>query len=248
LDPAPDAARRFLTTGLLSRRAATRRFSGVLAAFAIARVPDSTSAQIATPTPPVEGAIFVGPTSAPDTLIAVTMPPDKPEVGAYLCDGHDLAIWYTGPVKGAEPILEAGDAGTLNVRFSDTSASGATTLADGRSLSFVAAPASGIAGLYDVTLTGDDLIGVGTSGQQMRGRHVETLPDGRELLAGTIELADGSLRAFAVFVSSGAEGDFRLIALNDGQIKGAAKQGQGTGWVDVSLSARGEMSRSGGIA
>lgn len=176
------------------------------------------------------------------------MPPDKPEVEAYLCDGHDVAIWYTGPVKGAEPILEAGDEGSLNVRFSEAAASGTTTLADGRSLSFVAAPATGIAGLYDVTLAGDELVGLGTSGQQMRGRLVETLPDGRELLAGTIELTDGSLRAFAAFVSGEAEGDFRLIALNDGQIKGAAKTDQGKGWVDITVPASGTMSRSGGIA
>jgi hypothetical protein len=219
-----------------------------VAGLALARIPDTTLAQIATPRPPVEGAIFVGPTSEPDTLIAVTMPSDKPEVDAYLCDGHDLAIWYTGPVKGAEPILEAGDEGTLNVRFSDTSAGGTTTLADGRSLSFVAAPATGIAGLYDVTLAGDELIGVGTSGQQMQGLLVETLPDGRELLAGTIELADGSLRAFAAFLSAGSEGDFRLITLNDGQIKGAAKTDRGKGWVDVTVPASGRMSRSEGIA
>jgi hypothetical protein len=248
LDPAPVAAHRFLTIGLLSRRAATRRLSGALAALAIARVPHTALAQIATPRPPVEGAIFVGPTSDPDTLIAVAMPPDKPEVDAYLCDGHDLAIWYTGPVKGAEPILDAGDEGFLNVRFSDTSASGAATLADGRSLSFVAAPAMGIAGLYDVTLASDELIGVGTSGQQMRGRLVETLPDGRELLAGTIELADGTLRAFAAFLSGDAAGDFRLIALNDGQMKGAGKTGQGKGWVDVTAPASGTISRSRGIA
>ena len=214
----------------------------------MARISETAFAQTATPRPPVEGAIFVGPTSDPDTLIAVTMPPDKPQVDAYLCDGHDLAIWYTGPVKGAEPILDAGDGGSLNVRFADGSASGATTLADGRSLSFVAAPATGIAGLYDVTLAGDELIGVGTSGQQMRGRLVETLPDGRELLAGTIELADGTLRAFAAFLSGEAEGDFRLIALNDGQIKGAAKTDQGKGWVDVTVPASGTISRSGGMA
>jgi hypothetical protein len=106
----------------------------------------------------------------------------------------------------------------------------------------------GIAGLYDVTLVGDELIGVGTSGQQMRGRLVEALPDGRELLAGTIELTDGSLRAFAAFLSGDAEGDFRLIALNDGQIKGASKTDQGKGWVDVTVPASGTMTSSGGIA
>jgi hypothetical protein len=220
----------------------------MMAGLALCRLPVTTHAQTATPRPPVEGAIFVGPTSDPDALIAVAMPPDKPEVDAYLCDGHDLAIWYTGPVMGAEPILDAGDEGILNVRFSNTSASGNTTLTDGRSLSFVAAPATGIAGLYDVTLAGDELIGVGTTGQQMRGRLVETLPDGRELLAGTIELADGSLRAFAAFISDGAEGDFRFIALHDGQIKGAAKQGRGTGWVDVTVLGNETMSRSRGIA
>jgi len=213
----------------------------------MARVPMAAFAQTATPRPPVEGAIFVGPTSEPDTLVAVAMPPDKPEVEAYLCDGHDVAVWYTGPVKGAEPILDAGDDGFLNVSFSDSLASGTTTLADGRSLSFEAAPATGIAGLYDVTLAGDELIGVGTSGQQMRGRLVETLPDGRKLLAGTIELTDGTLRAFAAFLSGEAEGDFRLIALNDGQIKGAAKTDQGRGWVDVTVPASGTMSRRGGI-
>jgi hypothetical protein len=222
--------------------------SSVLAILAMARLSDATLAQTATPQPPVEGAIFVGPTSDPDTLVAVAMPSDKPEVDAYLCNGHDVAIWYTGPVKGAEPILQAGDEGALSLHVADSTASGTTTLADGRSLSFVAAPATGIAGLYDVTLTDDELIGVGTSGQRMRGRLVETLPDGRELLAGTIELTDGTLRAFAAFVTGEADGEFRLIALTDGQIKGAAKTDQRKGWVDVAVPATSTMSRHGGIA
>ena len=95
-------------------------------------------------------------------------------------------------------------------------------------------------GLYDVTLDGDEMSGTGTSGQQLRGHSVETLPDGSELLAGTIELVDGSLRAFAAFLSAGAEGDFRLIALNEGQIKGAAKPDQGAGWVNASTLGSGD--------
>jgi hypothetical protein len=79
----------------------------------------------------------------------------------------------------------------------------------------------------------DGVVSGGASdGQQLIGRIVETLADGRGLLAGTIIEALGKVHAFATFVSSDAAGEMRWIMLDDGRLTGAHKEGSGTGWAD----------------
>jgi hypothetical protein len=192
------------------------------------------AAQEATPVlrPPVAGATFIGVTSDPDTFVAVVEPyAESEETQCYLCDGHDLSEWCTGPTRDVV-ILQAEEGTTVTARLDAVAATGKVELPDGRLLSFVAERATGPAGLYDVELADGTVSGSARDGQRLVGQVVEKLADGRNLLAGTIAEAAGQLHAFATFVSADAAGEMRWIVLADGRVTGARKEGLGTGWAD----------------
>lgn len=217
----------------MSRRA-TLRLGGALAAARLGARAPSGAAQAATPAAPAvastpfEGAAFVGTTDVPDLLFAVVL--GTAAAGAYLCDGRGLVAWFTGG-SGERLVLSAQDGSRLIATVGADWVAGEAVLADGRTVSFAAERATGIAGLYEILIRAGRAAGAAAGGRRFDGVVAGTLPDGSLLLAGAVALPGGGLRPLAVFASADAAGTQRWIVLDDGRAAGAFKMGAGSGFI-----------------
>jgi hypothetical protein len=119
---------------------------------------------------------LVGRTSDPDAFIGIVVTGD--DVVAYVCDGENLAQWFTGTVQGDQIALTAQNGAQLTASVKETAgtsslqaASGTFRDASGQSLSFNSSAANdlGMAGLYR---------GTSTSGSNNLTMGVIVLPDG----------------------------------------------------------------------
>jgi len=149
--------------------------------------------------------------------------------------------WFSeGSVEGTEfDLTSDGGArllGSLKRDVDSAWISGQIFLNDRTVLGFSVPPASatGIGGLYDVIISGGELSGTSDGGAQLEGRLLDDRQqeDGLYPFSGTITPADGQppqdLEAFA---TPDASGELRFIVLEDGQIKGGFKKGEGAGFV-----------------
>ena len=162
----------------------------------------------------------------------------QPEVRAYLSDGRSISEWFNeGSVEGVEfDLTSDGGAhllGSLKQDVDSSWVSGQIFLADGTVLGFSMPPATGIAGLYDVSISGSELSGTSEGGGQLEGWLGETpQEDGLYPVAGIITPADGYPQGFQAFATPDVSGELRFIVLEDGRIKGGPKNGEGEGFIE----------------
>jgi hypothetical protein len=177
---------------------------------------------------PVAGT-FVGKARASDAFVAVVAEPatkgqDKRGITVFVCDAKSLCEWFSGSASGNEFTAET-ERGEANATLNADMATGTVTPADGETVRYRAGSATATAGLYDLTVSANGRIrGASAAGVGLKGR--STLPREGD---GSIELADGRRLKFDITRNSGddpvrlAAGEMRLIVLQDGQLKGAAK-------------------------
>ncbi len=202
-----------------------------------------------TTTPTEEEAItgqFVGEIPEADAFVAlVAREPregeDRGEVRAYLCDGKSISEWFNeGSAEGTEfDLTSDGGArlvGSLKRDVDSSWISGQIFLADGTVLGFSAPPATGIAGLYDVSISGGKLSGTSEGGARLEGRIFDALQqNGLYPVGGTITPPDGRPQDFQASATPGASGELRLVVLEDGRVKGGFKKGEGEGFVEIGV-------------
>lgn len=177
---------------------------------------------------PVAGT-FVGKARASDAFVAVVAEPpakgqDKRGITVFVCDAKSLCEWFSGSASGNAVTLKA-EGGEARATLGADVATGAVKPADGETVRYRAGSATATAGLYDLTVSANGRIrGASAAGVGLKGR--STLPSEGN---GSIELADGRRLKFDITSNSGdnpvrlAPGEMRLIVLQDGQLKGAAK-------------------------
>jgi hypothetical protein len=164
------------------------------------------------------------------------------EVRAFLSDGRVINEWFSeGSVEGIEfdLISESGAQllGSLKRDVDSAWISGQIFLADGTVLGFGIPPATGIAGLYEVTISGSGLSGTSDDGGRLEGR-IGDAPqeDGLYPVSGVITAPDGqSSQDFQVLATRAASGELRWIVLADGRVKGAPKKGEGAGFIQSDI-------------
>jgi hypothetical protein len=202
-------------------------------AFASAPSADARSAALQLPL----GATYVGTTSDPTTLIAIVFPADAAATAvAYLCRGPKLNIWFSGDLIGATLDLRAepGSAGTVGDEAPrlrgtlDTNRVSGEVMQAGRSLSYVAYPATGAAGLYYTERDATGLVrGAASTGATLEAQQVAMGPGAKDapfLIVGTITLANGHLVNLVVPAQTEGPAVFRWIALAGGQVRGAGRR------------------------
>lgn len=202
---------------------------------------------------------FVGETSDPVTAVAVIVgePAEgesSREVRALIYGDTDnpvetdgvitpISEWFVGSAAGNDLDLSSEGGAQFQGELTPEGATGTITLPDGTPVPFDAAPATGVAGYYDVTLTPDGQVtGTSASGARMEGqleeeraRQIpgETREHGIVPLTGTVTPPDGQPQDFEVdFLTAPPVGEepipARFVVLNDGTIKGGARKGSGS--------------------
>jgi hypothetical protein len=180
---------------------------------------------------PLSGETFVGVADDGVTHIAVVLleVSGVREARFYACDGESRNVWLTD--SAVEDITTiTGEVASVSLELGPK-VSGRVTFPDGVELTFTADPASGVAGLYEIGPVSDFLLtGTGTSGQAIQLQVAGGLEDGTRLLAGIIA-AEGAAHPVALFASSDAAGELRIIASHQGTIVGGSRivQGAATG-------------------
>jgi hypothetical protein len=179
------------------------------------------------PAKAVDGT-FVGKVAGTKAYVAVVAAPvvgkqTKRDVSVYVSDGRRLTEWFSASAaaNSFEAGSEDGDAqvkGTLSGR----AVTGTLELPGGKATKYHASPATGAAGLYELSVSRDgELSGASAAGIGLKGE--TPLEEG----TGTLKLADGKRRKFAVTGIAGdvpglRAGQARLIVLDDG-LTGAGK-------------------------
>ena len=177
-------------------------------------------------TPPVAGS-FVG--EVPDASAFIAIVADVPEgegdereVKAYLCDGQTVSDWFTGSVVGNDLSLSSASEAQLEGQLTPDAATGTITDPSGDSVSFEAPLATGLAGLYNVSVSSDGtLSGTSQTGGQMEGQLGNILEENNTYpVRGTITPPDGQPQDFSALTAPNTADQHRWIVLADGQIKG----------------------------
>jgi hypothetical protein len=215
-----------------------------------------SAAQEATPAatpagtaPPFMGETYVGETSDPDTFVAVVVAEaedgEERQTRAYLCNATTIDVWLMGTLTEDRLDLQSEDGARLEAALGEAGVEGTATLADGTSLTFTTQPATGIAGLYTVTI-GDDgqLAGISATGGQLDGQ-VETgagtpeaagaSPTAGLRLVMRMTSPDGGTAELEAQATVADEGSFRLIVLEDGRGRGRGKTKDGSGFIDPTM-------------
>jgi hypothetical protein len=177
----------------------------------------------------VEGT-FVGKVKGEDAFVAVVAAPTagkggKRDVSVYVTDGRRLSEWFPGSVEGNSfKAASADQDAEVNGKLTAKGVTGTLELPGGKKGGYEATPATGAAGLYDLSVSAKGrLSGASAAGIGLKGRTPFT--DG----TGTLELADGKRRKFEVRPDGrGAAdrlraGQVLLIVLGGGELSGAGK-------------------------
>ncbi len=154
---------------------------------------------------------------------------DTQEVRAYLCSGASINEWFWGSANGNELDLTSEGGARLEGEITPDAATGTITLPDGNSVPFEAALASGVAGLYTVSVLPDGrVIGSSEGGDRMEGQVVEE--EDNSVLTATATAPDGQTLDFQAVTQSIEPDDYRLVVLPDGRVKGGKTKGTGAGY------------------
>lgn len=178
---------------------------------------------------PVEGT-FVGKLKGGDALVAIVASPasgkqGKRELSVYVNDGKRLSEWFPSSVAGNRFTAKSADGDAeLKGELSPKKVAGTVELADGKAVAYEAVPATGAAGLYDLSvspkgkLTGASAAGIGLKGRTPLARGT-----------GSLKLADGKRMKFVVTRDGAGNADrlragqMLLIVLGGGELRGAGK-------------------------
>jgi hypothetical protein len=172
---------------------------------------------------------FVGKAQGSDAFVAVVAAPpekgqDKREVTVFVCDAKRLCESFSGSASGND-FTATGDGGEARATLTAETATGRVEVPGAATVRYTAAAATATAGVYDLTVSANGRIrGASAAGVGLKGQ--STLPRPGN---GSIRLADGRRLRFQVTRNSGDDpvrlgpGEMRLIVLQDGQLKGAAK-------------------------
>ena len=191
---------------------------------------------------PVAGS-FVGETSDPVTSVAVVagepaQGEDSREMRALIYGNSENLIveWFTGSAEGNTLDLTSEGGARFEGELTPGGATGTITLADETEVPFEAAPATGVAGFYPVTLLADGQVnGASETGARLEGELAEE-PSEEDVypINGILTPPEGEPQAFEVpFVFPGEppEGalpaDARFIVSPDGTIRGGARKSSG---------------------
>jgi hypothetical protein len=162
------------------------------------------------------GGEFVGQVSGGPEFVAVVADPagqsGEREVRAYVCDGTATgeAEWYKGSSAGNEFELGSATGETeIQVSLTPERSNGTVTLADGKILSFTAAPAEDGAGLYHVRQTADGR----WFGESEGGAKIEARDRSGRRVIGKVTLPDGSSIDYKVRQVPGSGGPDKYTAI-----------------------------------
>jgi len=142
---------------------------------------------------------------------------------------NGILEWFPGSVSGDQLDLVSENGARLTGELTADGVTGKVALADGTTVDFNLVPATGVAGLYTVTmLPGGRAEGTSERGATLTGQLTLGSPDeehGR--FAGTFTAPDGEeTKAFNIpaYAPPGSGPNSRLVVLADGQFRGGAKQ------------------------
>ena len=177
---------------------------------------------------PVDGT-FVGKVTGTDAFVAVVAAPPagkqpEREVSVYVADGRRVTEWFSGSTAANSFAASSED---RDAEVKGTLKGGAVTgtleLPGGKTVRYQAGPATGAAGLYELSVSRKgELSGASAAGIGLKGE--TPLEDG----TGSLKLADGKRRKFDVTGMAAGDvpglraGQVRLIVLDDG-LTGAGK-------------------------
>jgi hypothetical protein len=144
-------------------------------------------------------------------------------------NANGILEWFPGSVSGDQLDLVSENGARLTGEMTADGVTGKITLADGATVDFDLVPATGVAGLYTVTmLPGGRAEGTSERGATLTGQLTLGSPDeehGR--FAGTFTAPDGEdTTSFDIpaYAPPGTGPNSRLVVLADGQFRGGAKQ------------------------
>jgi hypothetical protein len=172
---------------------------------------------------------FVGKAQGSDAFVAVVAAPpakgqDKREVSVFVCDGKSICESFSATASGND-FTAKGEGGSAQATLTAKKATGNVEVPDGDPVRYRLGSATATAGVYDLKVSPNGRIsGASAAGVGLKGQ--STLPEPGN---GSIKLADGRRLKFQVTRNSSddpirlAPGEMRLIVLQDGQLKGAAK-------------------------
>jgi hypothetical protein len=181
---------------------------------------------------------FVGNLLGTDAFVAVVVSPaprgqERREVQVYISDGKRLSEWLSGKSVLRNTFIAATDDRDREAtgQLTANSAEGSVKFPDGKTARYSAKPASGAAGLYELTVSSEGkLSGASAAGVGLTSASTLKAPG-----TGTFEFADGKRRKFNVTGGSAGgplrltAGQVRLIVLPDGQMRGAVDRRPASG-------------------
>jgi hypothetical protein len=174
---------------------------------------------------------FVGEVSGTEAFVAVVAAPAQgeddadPVVQVYVADGQGLSEWFSGTISENSFVAmsDEGDA-QANGELSSGSATGTVELPDGETVTFEAAPPSGGAGLYELSVSAaGELSGASAAGLAVTGE----IPFEKGE-TGVLRLVDGKRLKFAVTQKRAGDvthlraGQVSVIVTDD-ELRGVAK-------------------------
>lgn len=201
----------------------------LLALAGIAACGDDDDDDSAERQPKLAEGTFVGKSRGTNAFVAVVASPApkgkrRRDATVFVCDAKTVCEWLTGSASGnAFNAASDDDDATAKGNVTAKAARGSVQLEGGKTLNFVASPATATAGLYTLKVspkgrfTGASAAGVGLTGRS-------TLP---EPGPGTLKLADGTRLKFNASENSADDrirlpaGEARVIVLPGRQLRGA---------------------------
>jgi hypothetical protein len=145
---------------------------------------------------------------------------------------NGILEWFPGSVSGDQLDLISENGARLTGKLTADGVTGEITLVDGTTVDFALEPATGVAGLYTVTLLpGGRAEGTSERGATLIGQLALGSPDAQHgRFMGTFIAPDGEeMKPFDIpaYAPAGSGPNARLVVLADGQFRGGAKQQQG---------------------
>jgi hypothetical protein len=193
--------------------------------------PDDDEAEKAVKAEKAVAGSFVGKVSGTKAFVAVVAAPaadkqDSRAVQVYVSDGRRLSEWLSGSILNNSFVAKSDDGSTeVKGKLSGDSVTGTVELPSGKTVRYEASPPSGAAGFYDLTVSSDgELSGASAAGLGVTGEVTM-----RRRGTGMLKLVDGKRLEFDVTRKPGGDlirlrpGQFRLIVLPGGQLRGAGK-------------------------
>ncbi len=175
--------------------------------------------------PVASSSVFVGELAASSTSIAVVADSADGEAAIYVCDGVTIAAWLFGTRSGDAITARGDDGSTLEATIAAGRVTGRLARPGLATVTFSAALADGVAGLYLVKQSGAQADGFSAAGGELHGEVAGAS------LSGTVETVDGvslALRGAASLFGE-SSGVATWIVQPDGRVSGRITNTAGGG-------------------